>query len=102
MKKESSWDEMSILKSLSAFLHVGCRFCGGLHDLSFAPAVWEYTYSYRYHLECVKKVLRDPEHFGHSLVDIAIDIEERTAYLKKQNKAQLERAHASAERLGIR
>lgn len=90
---------MSLLRRLSAELSVGCRFCGGLGDLLVAPAVWEYTTDRKYHAACLAEVLAHPEREAPLLVDLAIDIEERLASIRKDREEQIERARKSADRL---
>jgi hypothetical protein len=75
-----------------------CRFCRKRKGVILAPAIWEYTSDRYYHEECLTNVLREPHKYRH-LVDMAIDIEERIAYLRKQDEKRLAAAELAAKRL---
>lgn len=69
-----------------------CFACHGFVGAKQAPPVFEYTATVSYHDKCLHDVLNNPERYGHSVTDMAIDIQGRVAHWNKADKERMARA----------
>ena len=92
---------MGFFQWLTTPIQKNCRFCGlGNGDLQYVISYFSYsTKHYFFHESCLKKVLGQPEQYGHRAVDVALDIEQCITQQRKDEANRRSRAHEAFNRL---
>lgn len=52
-----------------------------------------------YHTECLEQIFSDPELYGHKLIDVAIDVEQRQEKKKKNEEVKIQQLKENLERV---
>jgi len=69
-----------------------CAICNQYSKHYVLEPAYPCSVRYPYHLECVKKVLSDPESYSHRIVDYAVVVGDELALRKKRVERKLNKA----------